>query len=652
MKGITTQFTEEVRAANAIKDVLPQLVSDFKGFEEAGDSDLKCPCPFHQSTEASFTVYVDGQSYHCFGCGRWGDVFDLVRELQGVDFVQARDILADRVGIRRSEAPDPDAALELELRAMGDILGAAADFYHRTLIQDGDLLEAVKDEFKEGEATVIEHKVGWAQGANLAQHLASRGFARELAQKLGVVREDGSDFFQNRFTIPYPIRGRVVFMIGRARKDGERPHYLDLPPNELVRRVSLSLLDPGREGDPVVVLSFGDWDVLNVWQLKCLYAPGGALPEEGLALLAGYDPIYICSGRDAWDEAVALGRRIFKATGILPSVCNISTYTRDLYEWLFSLHLSKKQFQEELRKSKDLIDSMLDHIELLRGERRASEVQELFCTMATFPEFDLPPYRRKVVHALDITRGQFAAHLEAARAERETAARLGPEDIDEGSCLAIHPALDYLEQIGVVGVAWDRVIDNRLITRPYLITSEREKLEVDGVGLELEGKRVLFRSEPRAFREKRWSKADIDKFLAGDNPDPGQTFFRLLGIVKRHIDFRDPVEAEILAIWCMGSYLFPLFTSYPYLHLYGFKGTGKTQTMRLASKLAFNMVLASGITPSATFRLVQSSRCCVGLDEAENLRGARDQDSRELLGFLRAGCKKGSAAIRAEGRPG
>ena len=101
-----------------------------------------------------------------------------------------------------------------------------------------------------------------------------------------------------------------------------------------------------------------------------------------------------------------------------------------------------------------------------------------------------------------------------------------------------------------------------------------------------------------------------------------------------------------------GQLSVPAFRQLPYLHLYGFKGTGKTQTMRLASKLAFNMVLASGITPSATFRLVQSSRCCVGLDEAENLRGARDQDSRELLGFLRAGCKKGSAAIRAEGRPG
>ena len=87
--------------------------------------------------------------------------------------------------------------------------------------------------------------------------------------------------------------------------------------------------------------------------------------------------------------------------------------------------------------------------------------------------------------------------------------------------------------------------------------------ELDGAVLQMGGQRVLFRSEPKAPCEKRWRKADIDRFLAGDDPDPGQTFSRLLNIVNKHIDFRDPVEAEILAIWCMGSYLFPLFGSYP-----------------------------------------------------------------------------------------
>lgn len=148
MKGITTELTEEVRTANSIQDVLPQLVPDFQGFDEAAASKLKCLCPFPQCGDASFTVYVDDQSYHCFGCGRRGDVFDLVRELKGVDFIQARNMLADRAGIRKPELPHPDAQLELELRAMGDVLGATADLYHQALVQDRALLEDVKNNLR------------------------------------------------------------------------------------------------------------------------------------------------------------------------------------------------------------------------------------------------------------------------------------------------------------------------------------------------------------------------------------------------------------------------------------------------------------------------------------------------------------------------
>ncbi len=652
MKGITTGFTEEVRAANPIQDVLPEFVPDFPGFDETVPSELKCPCPLPQGGHAGFAVYVDDQSYRCSGCARWGDVFDLVRELKGVDFIQARNMLADRAGILKPALPQPDAPSELELRAMGDVLEATVDLYHKALVQDRARLEEVVEKVAQDEASVMKLKLGWAQGANLAQYLAGKGFDIELAKKAGVLREDGSDFFQNRVTIPVHSRGRVVFMTGKALEKSTWPTYLDLPPNELVKGLPLRSVAEGDKGELVIVLSFGDLMALVDWSVNCLFVPRGTLPEQWLPLLAGRDPIYICFIPDAFGDALALGKRITKGIGIMPYLVPAATHGRDLYESAKGpLRCSKDQFRSLLNKSPDLVDSMLGRIAALNGARRADEVEGLFRFMATLAEFDLPQYRRKVVKGLGITRGQFAAHLKEARGEEERAAGIGAEDIDEGACLAIHPALDYLEQIGVVSVALDMKIDNRVVTRPYLITSDRQRLEPYGRGLEIRGQRVLFRSEPKAPCEKRWRKADIDRFLDGDDPDPGQTFSRLLGIVRRHIDFRDPVEAEILAIWCMASYLFPLFTSYPYLHLYGFKGTGKTQTMRLASKLAFNMVLASGITPSATFRLVQSSRCCVGLDEAENLRGARDRDSRELLGLLRAGCKKGAAAIRAEAVP-
>lgn len=119
--------------------------------------------------------------------------------------------------------------------------------------------------------------------------------------------------------------------------------------------------------------------------------------------------------------------------------------------------------------------------------------------------------------------------------------------------------------------------------------------------------------------------------------------------MRKYVDFKEPVHAEILALWCMGTYLFTLFGAYPYLHLYGLKASGKTQTMTLASKVAFNMVLASGITAASIFRLVQTLRCSLGVDEAEDLRLSRDSDGRGLLRLLRAGYKKGASVIKTEG---
>ena len=46
-------------------------------------------CPFHEETEASFTVYADTQRWYCFGCGLGGDVLDFIQRSDGVDLPEA-----------------------------------------------------------------------------------------------------------------------------------------------------------------------------------------------------------------------------------------------------------------------------------------------------------------------------------------------------------------------------------------------------------------------------------------------------------------------------------------------------------------------------------------------------------------------------------
>ncbi|MBB3311778.1 hypothetical protein FHT78_003543 [Rhizobium sp. BK196] len=56
-------------------------------------------CPFHAEDTPSFTIFAgqDGvERFHCFGCGRKGDVLDFVQQVRGVDLQGAIRILGGR----------------------------------------------------------------------------------------------------------------------------------------------------------------------------------------------------------------------------------------------------------------------------------------------------------------------------------------------------------------------------------------------------------------------------------------------------------------------------------------------------------------------------------------------------------------------------
>jgi len=56
-------------------------------------------CPFHEERTPSFSVNPVDKLYHCFGCGKGGDMIGFVRDTQGVSFVGAVEWLAQRFGI-------------------------------------------------------------------------------------------------------------------------------------------------------------------------------------------------------------------------------------------------------------------------------------------------------------------------------------------------------------------------------------------------------------------------------------------------------------------------------------------------------------------------------------------------------------------------
>ena len=124
---IPKRTLEDIRFRNDIVDVIGASLN----LKRAGSAH-KALCPFHKEKTPSFHVNQQRQIYHCFGCGAGGDVFRFLMQYEGVDFMTAVKMLAQRAGIPLElEDGGPDAGDKVALLKLHTDMAA---FYHRILL--------------------------------------------------------------------------------------------------------------------------------------------------------------------------------------------------------------------------------------------------------------------------------------------------------------------------------------------------------------------------------------------------------------------------------------------------------------------------------------------------------------------------------------
>ena len=231
MVRYSDELLDEIRSSNDIVDIISQYVV----LKRSGRNFFGL-CPFHKEKSPSFSVSPDKQIFHCFGCGKGGNVFHFISQIENINFVESVGILAERAGIQLPTSDNGEDEKRQKLKSrIYEINEIAANFYHENLYKSTS--KAAQDYVKKRKLdnkTLKEFSIGYAGNYDeLYKELVKRGYTEKemLASDLILKNNNGQflDRFRKRFMIPIKdVRDRVIAFGGRVL-DNSKPKYINSP---------------------------------------------------------------------------------------------------------------------------------------------------------------------------------------------------------------------------------------------------------------------------------------------------------------------------------------------------------------------------------------------------------------------------------------
>ncbi len=217
-----------------------EVISSYIKLQKTGANFLAL-CPFHSEKKPSFFVSPARQIWHCFGCGKGGDIFGFVKEIEGVEFGDALRILAQRAGVELKRQTPEYAKWRSEREKLYEICELTTKFFEKQLEESKVGKEAKKYLLDRGitEESLKKWRVGYAPDVwqGLSDFLDSRGYQKGEIEKagLGLTSEKGSfyDRFRGRIVFPiFDLNSQVVGFTGRVFKEKDKTEvakYVNTP---------------------------------------------------------------------------------------------------------------------------------------------------------------------------------------------------------------------------------------------------------------------------------------------------------------------------------------------------------------------------------------------------------------------------------------
>jgi DNA primase len=307
-----------------------RVVGEYVQLKKAGQN-FRGLCPFHSEKSPSFNVHPTRQIYHCFGCGKGGDVFSFVMEMEKCEFPDAIRLVAEKCGIAipRPKERSPEERKENQQRAaLVEMHREAQTFFVKQLTGtlEGKAARAYLEDRGLDKAAMDRFGVGYApSGGDILLRFLKQRYPDKLLLESGLIGRDQSgsgrmfDRFRRRITFPISNESGKIVAFGCRALGDDQPKYLNSPETPIYSKSNLLYhLDRAKEAlrrSDFAVLVEGYMDAIAVARAgisNVVASCGTSLAEPQIKLLSrftrrvivNYDPD--TAGQTATERSISL----------------------------------------------------------------------------------------------------------------------------------------------------------------------------------------------------------------------------------------------------------------------------------------------------------------------------------------------------------
>src|SRR5712664_1539511 len=428
-----------------------RVVGEYVRLKKTG-KDFSGLCPFHQEKTPSFTVSPIKQIFYCFGCGKGGDIFNFVMEMERCEFPDALRIVAEKCGISipKPKSSSPAERTQSSVRATLVEMHREAQAFFVNQLQgtaEGKLARAYLEDRGMDKATIDRFGIGYAPsgGDLLLRHLKGK-YAEKLLAESGLVsrEQNGSrlfDRFRRRITFPIANEGGKIVAFGCRALSDDQPKYLNSPETPIYSKSNvLYHLDRAKEAlrrSDFAVLVEGYMDAIAVARAgisNVVASCGTALAESQIKLLGrftkrvivNYDPD--SAGQAATERSlVALLEQDFEVRVLaLPPIGD-----KKADPDLFIRERGKDEYLKLLKEAPPYVDYLIARarqMDLSTGEGKLRAVNFLLPYVQRIPNRILrSEWATRIAQQLRLDEPVLRAALSKAASERRSEVKTQPE---------------------------------------------------------------------------------------------------------------------------------------------------------------------------------------------------------------------------------